>query len=458
MNLPDDFVKYTQGIMDGDTWQRFLKGMDEEPPVSIRLNPYKYDAARMQLPAEEKSRVEWCEQGRYLKQRPSFTLDPLLHAGAYYVQEAASMYVTDVVRRFAAADGPLMALDLCAAPGGKSTALRSVLPEGSLLMSNEPMRQRANILMENIQKFGHPDTIVTNSYAIDYQRSKLEFDVILCDVPCSGEGMFRKDEGAIREWSAQNVRKCAELQRQIIADIMPCLREGGLLIYSTCTFNRHEDEENTDFIADTFGMEKLDERHFIPGVTPTEGLYMAALRRKDSPAPSSAGNMLTAAASQKAQKAAKRRGKGNTQQPVTGAKMISRWIEGSEGYDLTMLGGRIVAVGKRWRTVFDRAQERLRVMHAGIEIGEQKGKDIIPSECLALSTAVSRSAFASAELGREQALQYLRREQITLPTDTPRGYVLATYLGLPLGFAKNLGNRANNMFPQEWRIKTKREE
>lgn len=456
MKLPEDFIKQTRPMMGDEQWQQFMNAMEEEPPVSVRLNPLKFDAERMTLPAMVKAGVEWCELGRYLMERPLFTLDPLLHAGAYYVQEAASMYVTDVIGRFAAHDGPVMALDLCAAPGGKSTALRSLLPEGSLLMTNEPMRQRANILMENIQKFGHPDVIVTNSYALDYRKSKLQFDLILCDVPCSGEGMFRKDEGAIREWSAANVRKCAQLQREIIADIMPCLREGGLLIYSTCTFNSHEDEENTDWICREFGMEKLDERHFIPGVTPTEGLYMAALRRKGATEPSASGNILDAKAAQK-EKKAKRRGKGS-QQAVAGAKEISQWLTGSDSFNFTMLGQRVIAVKKLWQGVFDRAMESLRVMHAGVEMGEQKGKDIIPSECLALSCSLNAEAFARVDISRETALGYLRREQVPLPADTPRGYVLLTYQGLPLGFVKNLGNRANNLFPQEWRIRMKSEE
>ena len=459
MNLPEDFIKQTRPMMGDKQWQQFISAMEEQPPVSIRLNPLKFDAERMKLPAEEKASVEWCEQGRYLSERPQFTLDPLLHAGAYYVQEAASMYVTDVVRRFAANDAPLMALDLCAAPGGKSTALRSVLPEGSLLMSNEPVRQRANILMENIQKFGHPDVILTNSYALDYQKSKLQFDLILCDVPCSGEGMFRKDEGAIQEWSVQNVKKCAQLQREIISDIMPCLRENGLLIYSTCTFNSHEDEENVDFICREFGMEKLDERHFIPGVTPTEGLYMAALRRKGAPEPSAKGNMLSASASQKDKKA-KRRGKGNkgNAHTVAGAKEISQWLRSSDDFDFTMLGQRIIAVRKQWRGVFDTASEKLRVMHAGVEMGELRGKDIIPAEGLALSACLNTEAFPKADVDRNTAIGYLRREQIQMPANTPRGHVLLTYQLLPIGFVKNLGNRANNLFPQEWRIRMKSEE
>ncbi len=479
MTLPEEFSTYTQQLFGEELWQQFVKGMHEEPPVSIRLNPFKYDAATMPLPADDDGEVEWCPEGRYLKTRPQFTLDPLFHAGAYYVQEAASMYVAKVLRQHADMTSPLRVLDLCAAPGGKTTAVRSVLPEGSLLMTNEPMRPRANILMENVQKFGHADVIVTNNYAIDYQRSGLQFDVIICDVPCSGEGMFRKDEGAIEEWSVQNVRKCAALQREIIADIMPCLRDGGLLIYSTCTFNAHEDEENVKWIADNYDMHLLnisDEKtllptlsplgepegalegalegaavalHFIPGVTRTEGLFMAALRK-----PGDGKNLMATSPDRKKEKRQKK-GKQQKSQSVQGARQVAEWLADSNDFDITMLGGRIVAVRKLWRDIFDTAVAKLRVMHAGVELGEQKGKDIIPSESLALSTSLNRDVFPVAELNLDDALTYLRREPITLPADMPRGYVVVSYYGLPLGFVKNLGNRTNNLFPQEWRIRTK---
>ena len=451
--LPEAFSTYTREIMGEERWTRFAEAMDEEPPVSVRLNPMKFRSDCMALPAEEDEPVEWCREGRYLKERPMFTLDPLLHAGAYYVQEAASMYITQVIRDHAPADRPLMVLDLCAAPGGKSTAMRSVLPEGSLLMTNEPMRPRANILMENIQKFGHPDVIVTNNYAIDYQRSRLQFDVILADVPCSGEGMFRKDEGAIREWSVANVKKCAALQREIITDIMPCLRDGGLLVYSTCTYNRQEDEENVDFICSEWQMEKLSERRFIPGETRSEGLYMAALRQTGSDASQQTTISMLDSSATKKDKKQKRRGKASAEQAVKGAKEMSGWIKDNEDFSITTLGQRFVAVRKQWRNVYDTALEKLRVMHAGIELGEPKGKDIIPSECLALSTAFNPEAFATAELDRDTAIAYLRREPIRLPPDTPRGFVAVGYQGLYLGFVKNLGNRTNNLFPQEWRIR-----
>ena len=248
--LPEDFRTYTQALMGEKLYQRLEHAiLEEEAPTSIRINPFKCKDA-------DGEPVPWCpETGRYLSTRPGFTFDPLLHAGLYYVQEASSMFVDMAIRQYV--KEPVMMLDLCAAPGGKSTAVRAALPEGSLLFSNEPMRTRSQILAENVQKFGHPDMIVTNNYPRDYKKSKLQFDVILTDVPCSGEGMFRKDEGAIGEWSTQNVNNCWQLQREIVSDIWNCLKPGGILIYSTCTFNAHEDEENVDWICEELGAEVM---------------------------------------------------------------------------------------------------------------------------------------------------------------------------------------------------------
>ena len=447
MTLPEEFVSYTSRLFGESLWRKFLAGMEEEPPVSVRLNPFKFRSDVMTLPAAEDTEVEWCADGRYLKSRPQFTLDPLHHAGAYYVQEAASMYVAEMLRRYADLSSPLRALDLCAAPGGKTTAVRGMLPEGSVLMANEPVRQRANILVENILKFGHPDVLVTNNYAIDYQRSGITFDVIVADVPCSGEGMFRKDEGAVKEWSAANVRKCAALQRGIVADILPCLRPGGLLVYSTCTFNALEDEENVEYIVEEHGMELLHQRHFIPGDTRSEGLYMAALRK-----PGDGANIMARVAEKKKDRKA-RKGKAGSRQTVEGAAQVSRWIAGDGDFDICRLGGHIVAVGKAWRDVFDTAEHKLRLMHAGVELGEPKGKDIVPAEGLALSICMNRNAFPVVELDLPTALDYLRREPLAMPPGTPRGYVAVAYKTLPLGFVKNLGSRANNLFPQEWRIR-----
>ena len=291
--LPEDFIQYTQELMGDELFQQLKQGITEgEAPTSIRLNPFKCkegeDAAGEPIP--------WCPStGRYLSTRPNFTFDPWLHAGKYYVQEASSMFVDLVIRQLVHA--PVMMLDLCAAPGGKSTAVRAALPEGSLLFSNEPMRTRSQILAENIQKFGHPDMIVTNSYPRDYKKSKLQFDVILTDVPCSGEGMFRKDSQAVAQWSKSLVRQCSQLSRQIVADVWDALRPGGYFILSTCTFNRDENEEIVRLLVDDYDAEPVaipcehdwgiapaidsaaPAMRFLPHLIRGEGLFMAVVRK-----------------------------------------------------------------------------------------------------------------------------------------------------------------------------------
>lgn len=301
-NLPSEFTHSTRLLMGDERFERFLHSFEEPSPVSIRLNTLKSNG----LKAIDGEQVPWCQGGYYLKSRPNFTFDPLFHAGCYYVQEASSMFLDEVLRQHLPAilreTGGGTALDLCAAPGGKSTLLRAALPSDVTLYCNEPDRKRANILLENIQKQGHPNVIVTSRLARDYADARMLFDFILCDVPCSGEGMFRKDSGAISEWSLRNVMHCQELQRSIIKDIWPCLKPGAIMVYSTCTFNTHEDEENVRWITEELGAELLpvathEEWHitgsllsgwdkpvyrFIPGTTRGEGLFMAVLRKTDT--------------------------------------------------------------------------------------------------------------------------------------------------------------------------------
>ena len=276
IQLPEDFVRETTLVMGEERFNSFMEAFNEEAPTSIRLNP-RHDVA---LRAEHiVQAVPWCPEGFYLKGRPAFTFDPLFHAGCYYVQEAASMFVCHILRTLLGQE-PLSVLDMCAAPGGKSTAVRSVLPEGSQLVSNEPITSRAQILLENITKWGWSDCVVTNNYPRDYHKAKALFDMILCDVPCSGEGMFRRDPATIGEWSLQNVEKCWRLQREIVADAWACLQPGGLLIYSTCTFNTKENEENVRWMIDTYDAEIVE----IP--TKPEWRITGSLLKKASRRPS----------------------------------------------------------------------------------------------------------------------------------------------------------------------------
>ena len=460
MNLPQDFEQSIRPLFGDDLYNRLAEALDaDDTPTSVRLNPFKQNGGDVADELKDCC-VPWCPTtGRYLKSRPNFTFDPLLHAGTYYVQEASSMFVDHVVRHLI--HEPVRMLDLCAAPGGKSTALRAALPEGSLLFSNEPMRTRAQILSENLQKFGHEDVVVTNNYPLDYRKARIQFDAILADVPCSGEGMFRKDEGAIAEWSRQNVDNCWRLQREIVSDIWSCLRPGGLLIYSTCTFNAHEDEENVEWIASELGADILSlpveaewgitpavvgdipAYRFLPGVSRSEGLFLAVLRKH--------GDADEAPVKEDNRKAP-RRGRGEKAAVV---KTPDVQLVSSSDYAVRQgASDTLLAVPTRWADVYDKAAASLKVMHAGVQLGTVKGKDVVPSQSLALSRQLDRSAFPTVNFAYADAVAYLRKEAVALPDGTPRGYVLLTYDGMPIGFEKNIGNRANNLYPQEWRIKS----
>ena len=451
MTLPEEFVKYTKELMGDERFETLMEGLKAEPPVSIRLNPMKCDIGNTAISGKRKD-VEWCPTGMYLDGRPNFTFDPLLHAGTYYVQEAASMFVAHVLRQ-TVSHGVTM-LDLCAAPGGKSTVCRTFLPEGSLLIANEPIRTRANVLSENMQKFGHPDVMVTNNYPRDFRKSGLMFDVILADVPCSGEGMFRKDVDAIAGWSVQNVENCRRLQREIVGDIWSCLKPGGLMIYSTCTFNAHENEENAAWIAGELGADFVEiavspEWHvtgalagsnpsyrFLPGTSEGEGLFMTVLRKHGD----AATPVRTAGVRKRNRKP---------------AMPVSLPLVGSDGFETREKGDTVVAVPKSWADVYDSIVGCLNVMHAGVTIGTRKGKDIVPDQSLALSALLDRSRFVCVDLDYAQAIGYLRKETVAVPDGTPKGFVLFTYKDTPIGFGKNIGNRVNNLYPQEWKIKSR---
>ena len=384
--LPIDFTDMARRTMGEERFDCYLKAFETDAPVSIRLNPEK----AKELTADGE-RVPWCRNAYYLPQRPNFTYDPLLHAGCYYVQEAGSMFLDTVMQQWVP-DAPVVMIDFCAAPGGKSLLARTALAAGSVLFSNEPMRNRANILAENVEKWGYADHFVTNNFPRDYRRAKMIADVVLCDVPCSGEGMFRKDEATMREWSMQNVEKCARLQREIVADAWSCLADGGLFIYSTCTFNTHENEENIQWMMDELGAEVLPVKvdaawnitgslldgfsqpvyRFIPGISKGEGLFLCVLRKGGA------------------------------------------W---QQGHSLKSLR---------------KSQQNLNIIYC----------------------PKAQPDMVKVEVNYQQAMAYLRHEAITLGADVPRGMVGICFEGHLLGLAKNIGNRANNLYPKEWKIRT----
>lgn len=458
-----------------------VEGLSADPSVSVRLNPLK-TTALPSLPPEAEP-VPWCTSGRYLSVRPPFTFDPLLHAGAYYVQEASSMFLACALRAFVGS-APVVALDLCAAPGGKSTLTRSLLPEGSMLVSNEPMRPRAQVLAENMLKWGHPGTVVTQNFPDAFTPLTGLFDVVIVDAPCSGEGMFRKDEGAVADWSLANVDMCATRQRDILTAVWPALKPGGMLMYSTCTFNSRENEENVVWAARTLGADVLpvpvdetwritgnllpapaesddwkeaDRRmpvyHFLPGIVRGEGLFLAVLRKKTEP---DEAEISVSAESVFCHKVIRKSGKPTSVRGVQAVPAECRnWLQHPDDYIFFIdPGGVYRAFPVAHFELFRRLREHLTVLHAGVPVAESKGRDWLPAHGLALSAAFCSDAFVCCEVDYDRAVAYLRKEAVTLSSDVPRGLVCLTFRGVPLGFAKQLGNRANNLYPQEWRIRS----
>lgn len=471
MNLPASFVDYTRALLGNEEYEKFAVALQQDPPVSIRINNRKW---MMNHDDYSLKKVLWASEGYYLDERLTFTFDPLFHAGCYYVQEASSMFVEQILRQYA--KEPVIMLDLCAAPGGKSTHLRSILPEGSLLVANEVIRNRSLILAENLTKWGHPDVIVTNNDPSDYLRLPSFFDIILTDVPCSGEGMFRKDPVAIEEWSLENVEICWQRQRRIISDIWASLKPGGILIYSTCTYNTKEDEENVHWIREEFGAEllsldilaewnitgdllggeKLPVYHFLPHKTKGEGFFLAALRKTRLDDESILNHDIVKS---KNQKKKDKRGGTPSSSLISreNLKIAENWLRKDilDKYVLTTEDTTICAFSRQYQNELAVLKQNLRVIQAGTAVGEVKGKDLIPAHALAMSTSILRQGvFVTEEVTYEQAIFYLRKEAITLSVTAPRGYILLTYRNIPLGFVKNIGNRANNLYPQEWRIRS----
>ncbi len=458
MFLPDAFLEQTRALL-GEEAEALFAALDQPSPVSIRLNPFK------PLTADSGTKVAWSTFGEYLPERPAFTFDPLLHAGCYYVQEASSMFVEKALNQVVEILGtqPLNVLDLCAAPGGKSTLLASCMPEGSLLVANELNRLRANILAENLIKWGLPNVVVTQSDATAFSKMTVFFDVVLTDVPCSGEGMFRKDPDSVGEWSVDNVKLCANRQRDIVGNIWSSLKPGGFLIYSTCTYNTAENEENVQWICEELGgtlvripleqdwgisgaqglNKELAVNRFFPHRTKGEGFFLALIKKEGELEPGSSPTKTFRTKNSSGKKA-----------PFITGEIKQLLLNDAEFEYFTDRQERICAFPSNHLASLRRLEENLRVVHAGVVLGEIKGKDLLPDSSLALSIFLNRDAVKSYDLNKKQAIDYLRREAFALPEDCPLGWVLMCYEGRPLGWMKNIGNRANNGYPNEWRIRS----
>ncbi len=448
MNLPGTFLARMQDSL-GSEFNNFVQAHQQEPPISVRLNRAKSAAGQM---AGEP--VVWAHTGRYMARRPVFALDPRWHAGAYYVQEASSMFVEHAFQHIAAQlEMPPAVLDLCAAPGGKSTHLAGLLPAGGLLVSNEVIRARAQVLAENLTKWGTGNAIVTNSDPSAFGELEGMFDVLLIDAPCSGEGMFRKDPEAANEWSEANVQLCAERQHRILADVWDSLKPDGFLIYSTCTYNAQENEQVLQWLSDnyevdgidlqvpetwhieTVQMGKLTGYRFYPHRVQGEGLFLAVIQKKEG-----VEGSFRMPKKPTWQKASRKE-----------IEIVADWIQKPDDWDWLRWQEKMVILPKGTHELAERLAQHTRIVYAGIDVAEMIRDQANPLPALALSVVVNTEAFATEDVDLPTALRFLKKEDIALTEG--KGWKLIMYQQLPLGWVKQIGHRANNYFPNEWRLR-----
>ena len=428
--------------------EEFIKSHESrEQLTSVRVNPFKpADLFRDSKP------VPWCSSGRYLDERPAFTADPLFHAGCYYVQEASSMFLEQVLKHSTNLSDAVKILDLCASPGGKSTLISSLITKDSLLLSNEIIKTRVPVLVDNLTKWGPANSFVSNNDPRDFKRLGAYFDTVVVDAPCSGSGMFRKDPAAINEWSEGAVLLCSQRQQRILADIYPALKEKGTLIYSTCSYSRQENEDISDWLCDTFNVssvqipldgnwgieETLSEKHkaygyrFYPHKVKGEGFFIACFRKNEPETEAQIRRAKEVKANQKSE------------------EIINKWLKTSEGISILNLHDELFAINKKHEADLQYLQSSLYLKKSGIRVGKIMGKDLVPNHELALSL-ILKDEIPRVDLTRELAISYLKRDELKLESSR-RGWVLICYQGHSLGWAKILDNRMNNYFPKEMRI------
>ncbi|HET9056602.1 MAG TPA: RNA methyltransferase [Chitinophagaceae bacterium] len=448
-SLPIKLLESLEGIA-GFNKEAFIEVHKKNDSItSIRYNPFKQIA---DVNRWVDAKVPWSSNGFYLSQRPLFTIDPLFHAGVYYVQEASSMFLEEVMKQLIDLSKPVRVLDLCAAPGGKSTLLQSIISSDSLLVSNEVIQSRVGVLRENIIKWGGANVAVTHNDPEDFGKVEGFFDVIVVDAPCSGSGLFRKDEKAILEWSENNVQLCSHRQQRILADVLPALKEDGILIYSTCSYSCEEDEVICDWLCDELKMqserlaikaewniaETVSTKHkawgyrFWPDKIKGEGFFISCFRKKEE-------HRFYYTQTKSFSKSTRKQ-----------TEILSSYISFPEQFEFVKLTEDFFAVPKNLLQDILLLQSVFRLRYAGILMGQLNKDELIPEHALALSYFINKN-LPSLSLNREQSLQYLRKQDLLVETNA-RGWFLVTFENTNLGWVKILPNRINNYYPKEWRI------
>jgi 16S rRNA C967 or C1407 C5-methylase (RsmB/RsmF family)/NOL1/NOP2/fmu family ribosome biogenesis protein len=438
-----EFVKHSLKFLKEREQDSFINTLATNPCFSIRSNPYKPYFNDLSL-----EKVAWSDSGYYLTEKKTFTLDPFLHSGVYYVQEASSMFVEQFIKEIALPD-EAVALDLCASPGGKSTHLLGLLKPSQMLVSNEVIKTRVSTLKENLIKWGCENMVVTHNDSEDFGALDGFFDLVVVDAPCSGEGMFRKDANAINEWSIANVDICYKRQRRILTEIESAIKDGGYLLYSTCTYNTLEDEENIKWFIESYGYEevKIDSIKFtgvlnceygykmMPHLVKGEGFYICCLRKK--------GELDTYDFP---------KSKRSNLDTYKNRSEVAEYFTNAEEIDFFTFNEHVKALRSNQKQVVDMLSRSLNLVTVGLDVAELlKGKQLLPSHSMALNRYVNKDYFKAVELSKDDALRYLKKELNDI--ECKNGLHLACYLGAPLGFFKKIQNRINNNYPQEWRIR-----
>lgn len=437
--LPESFLNNLKSVLPDSEFPAFKAALNSKVPTSIRLHPKKGVGGKIDKP------VPWCSNGVYLEERPSFTLDPLFHAGAYYVQEAGSMFLSFVAKQLKLDEPGKMLLDLCAAPGGKSTLLQSIIHQESVLIANEVIQSRNIILRENLSKWGADNLIVTQNDPADFSKLPPLFDALIIDAPCSGEGLFRKTPEAIDEWSNEHVSLCSKRQQRIIRDSLPCLKNNGYLIYSTCTYNKYENDNNIAQLLNDFPLQLVELEvpkdwgihrtsygyQFFPHQTKSEGFYLAILQ-------------LTDESRQPKPFANKKRKNREKASPLPDYIKLPTGLKSQTFEDKTLL------ITDSTDSLLPELQKHLWIKQAGITAGSWLKHKFIPHHHLAMAYSVDLDV-PYYEVTRDQALNYLRKADIGAVPFV--GWGLIRYKQTNLGWIKGLGKRSNNYYPKEWRIR-----
>jgi 16S rRNA C967 or C1407 C5-methylase (RsmB/RsmF family)/NOL1/NOP2/fmu family ribosome biogenesis protein len=444
-SLPQEFLNSLLQLPYFDE-QAFVEAHQEENKItSIRLNPFK----KAKLDFDLNDPVLWSGDGFYLHKRPSFTLDPLFHTGCYYVQEAGSMFLEFALKQTVNLFENIHVLDLCASPGGKSTLINSLLNENSLLVANELIKSRADVLVQNLSKWGTSNTVVTNNDSEKFTELNGFFDVVVVDAPCSGSGLFRKQPDAIAEWSKESVISCSLRQQNILQNVLPSLRTGGILVYSTCSYSLQENEDVVKWLCRDFEMETIRLSvpkewgivesdygyRFYPHLSASEGFFCSVLRKTQ--------NNSSAFFTKK---------KNNIEVTKADASTLRAFVNPSANV-IIKKNNQFHLLNSLALNFLNTFEKQFYFKKAGVVIGEIKGHDVVPNQELAWALNISDNV-QRIELDKENAVLYLKKENFQVP-QSANGLSLITYKNYGLGWAKILPNRNNNYLPNELKIRLK---